>query len=104
MKIHKITMSFQDMQLGKAIFVDEKIVHELQVTDFCNSACGHIVDETKQLAQYSSGMNSSAFEEKVINKKTHALARRAKLCNDLDVWLQTVPPDIGVLFFSELRV
>ena len=49
MKIHKITMSFQDMQLGKAIFVDEKIVHELQVTDFCNSAYGHIVDETKHI-------------------------------------------------------
>ncbi|GMY37071.1 hypothetical protein FCV25MIE_32313 [Fagus crenata] len=52
------------MQLGIAIFVDEKIVHELQDTDFCNSAYGHIVDETKQLAQSSSGMNSSAFEEK----------------------------------------
>jgi hypothetical protein len=97
-------MSFQDMQLGIAIFVDEKIVHELQDTDFCNSAYDHIVDETKQLAQSSSGMNSSAFEEKVINKKTHALVRRAKLCNDLDVWLQTVPLDIGLLLFSELRV
>ena len=63
---------------------------------------GHIVEDIRKLAnklQWCS-FNHTRREG---NKAAHALARHAKLCNDTDIWLETVPPDIGDVTHQEFH-
>ena len=54
---------------------------------------GHIVEGIKKLAN-NLHWCSFGHTRREGNKAAHALARRAKHCNDSDIWLETVPPDI----------
>ena len=59
----------------------------------CLALFGHLIEDTKQLAQC---MDFVCFKhvKRDGNSVAHALAKKAKTSKPLEIWLETVPPDI----------
>ncbi|KAL0001329.1 hypothetical protein SO802_015110 [Lithocarpus litseifolius] len=65
------------------------------------SSYGHIIDETRLLSTSFSCCNFVHVQREG-NKLAHALARRAVLSADFDVWMEDLPRDLDDVFLFDL--
>ena len=79
------------------------VIKFLQDSNVSHSQGGHIL---KDILSLSDSFVSCSFSHigRQRNVVAHALAQRARLSCPLDVWMESVPPDISTFVQSDLRV
>uniref|UniRef100_A0A2N9GZI9 Reverse transcriptase domain-containing protein n=1 Tax=Fagus sylvatica TaxID=28930 RepID=A0A2N9GZI9_FAGSY len=77
-----------------------KIITALQQTSPCYTSYGHLILDTNTLAQ-----NLTSYQFMHVkrdgNSVAHSLAKRARLCEPLEIWMESVPPDLHTILFSD---
>ncbi len=77
-----------------------KIITALQQNSPCYTLYGHLIMDTNTLAQ-----NLISFQFMHVkrdgNTVAHSLAKRARLCEPLEVWMDSVPPDLCNTLYSD---
>ena len=77
-----------------------KIITALQQTTPCYTSYGHLILDTNTLAQ-----NLISYQFMHVkrdgNSVAHSLAKRARLCEPLKVWMEFVPPDLCNILYSD---
>jgi hypothetical protein len=80
-----------------------KIITALQQNSPCYTLYGHLIMETKTLAQ-----NLISFQFMHVkrdgNTIAHSLTKRARLCEPLEVWMESVPPDLRNILYSDFTL
>ena len=92
----------RELCLSQMVFEGDcqKVIAAINLTGACHTLFGHSIDEIRCL---SSSLVSSCFvhTRREGNKIAHALARRAVLTADTDVWVEELPSDVEDVFHSE---
>ena len=63
---------------------------------------GLLITDAKVLASKLQNFSFSHVKRQG-NQLAHALARKALSCNSLEVWMESVPPDLELLYLSTLN-
>ena len=64
---------------------------------------GLLIADAKRLASQLQSFSFSHVKREG-NRLAHALARKAQYCNSLEVWMESVPPDLEPLYLSSLNL
>ena len=78
-----------------------RVISALNDLKRCNTLFGHVTDECKRV---SASLRFYKFQHvrKEGNRLAHALARRAVLSTNMDVWVESLPGDLDDVFQSDL--
>ena len=80
-----------------------KIITALQQASPCYTSYGHLIQDTNTLAQ-----NLISYQFMHVkrdgNSVAHSLAKRARLCEPLEIWMESVPPDLHSILFSDFSM
>ncbi|KAL0008379.1 hypothetical protein SO802_009881 [Lithocarpus litseifolius] len=78
------------------------VVKSLQGSGMENSAVGHILKDTLSIVSL---LKSFSFSHVIRqgNAVAHALAQRARLSFPLQVWMESVPPDLNAVLLADLQ-
>jgi ribonuclease HI len=63
---------------------------------------GLLIADAKMLASQLQSFSFSHVKREG-NRLAHALARKAHSCNSLEVWMESVPPDLEPLYLSSFN-
>ena len=79
----------------------QRVIQAINAPGACRTLFGHIIEEIRC---FSSSLVSCSFihVRREGNKLAHALARRAVLSVDTDVWVEKLPNDLDDVFHSDL--
>ena len=78
-----------------------RVIQAINAPGACRTLFGHIIDEIRYFSASLVGC-SFIHVKREGNKLAHALARRAVLSADTDVWVEELPNDLEDVFLSEL--
>ena len=95
----------QEVGLAESIFEgdSQSVILALQRNTMVNSGIGHLVKDV--LSSVNSLWRwSFSHTYRQGNAMAHALARRARLCESYEVWMEDVPPDITVVLLANFPV
>ena len=95
----------QEVGLAESIFEgdSQSVILALQRNTMVNSGIGHLVKDV--LSSVNSLWRCSfSHTYRQGNAMAHALARRARLCESYEVWMEDVPPDIIVVLLANFLV
>ena len=91
----RVIILVQELGFENSIFEGDSktIINSLQNSDQLKSFIGHLVPDT---LSFVNSLRSWLFSHigRQGNTITHALTRRARLSSPLDVWMESVPPNI----------
>ena len=78
----------------------ETVINSLRKGDMFQSAYGHLIKDT---LSYVHSLRSFSFSHSYRqgNSITDALAKNARFCSGLTVWMEHVPPNINVLVLAD---
>ena len=78
----------------------ETVINSLRKGDMFQSAYGHLIKDT---LSYVHSLRSFSFSHSYRqgNSITNALAKNARFCSGLTVWMEHVPPNINVLVLAD---
>ena len=78
-----------------------RVISALNALKSCNTLFGHLTDECRRV---STSLRFCKFQhvKREGNRLTHALARRAVLSVDTDVWVESLPSDLEDVFQLDL--
>ena len=78
-----------------------RVISALNALKSCNTLFGHVTDECRRV---STSLRFCKFQhvKREGNRLTHALAGRAVLSADTDVWVESLPSDLEDVFQSDL--
>lgn len=79
----------------------QRVIQAINAPGACRTLFGHIIDEIRC---FSSSLVGCSFihVKREGNKLAHALARRAVLSADTDVWVEELPNNLDDVFLSDL--
>ncbi len=77
-----------------------KIITALQQNTPCYTSYGHLILDTNTLAQNLISYQFMHVKQDG-NSVAHSLAKRARLCESLEVWMESVPPDLCNILYSD---
>ena len=93
----------KELCLSQMVFEGDcqKVIVAINSPRACHTLFGHIIEEIRCL---SSTLVTSCFvhTRREGNKIAHALARRAVLTADIDVWVEELPGDLDDILHSEI--
>ena len=93
----------KELCLSQMVFEGDcqKVIAAINSSGACHTLFGHIIEEIHCL---SSTLVTSCFvhTRREGNKIAHALARRAVLTTDIDVWVEELPGDMDDVLHSEI--
>ena len=69
------------------------IVDALLLNDPCSTIYGHIIEDIKQIAQVFSSVHFKHVKREG-NILAHLLAKRARVSESLEIWMESVPPEL----------
>ena len=74
-----------------------RVLAALNMARSCSTLFGHVIDECKSLG---ASLRSCKFNHvrREGNRLAHALARRAVISADMDVWVESLPSDLDSVF------
>ena len=79
-----------------------RVVQALKALDRCKTLYGNVIEDT-----HSQGVTLQHCQFQHVrrdgNKLAHALARRAVLSTDIDVWVEELPSNLEDVFQSDLH-
>ncbi|KAL0013621.1 hypothetical protein SO802_000690 [Lithocarpus litseifolius] len=78
------------------------VVKSLQGSGMENSAVGHILKDTLSIVSLLQSFSFSHVNRQG-NAVAHALAQRARLSFPLQVWMESVPPDLDAVILADLQ-
>ncbi|KAK9988503.1 hypothetical protein SO802_028742 [Lithocarpus litseifolius] len=78
------------------------VVKSLQGSGMENSAVGHILKDTLSIVSLLKSFSFSHVNRQG-NAVAHALAQRARLSFPLQVWMESVPPDLNAVLLADLH-
>ena len=78
----------------------EIVINSLRKGEMFQSAYGHLIKDT---LSYVHSLRSFSFSHSYRqgNSVADALAKNARFCSGLTVWMEHVPPDINVLVLAD---
>ena len=78
-----------------------RVISTLNASKSCNTLFGHVTDECRRV---STSLRFCKFQHvrRDGNRLAHALARRAILSADTNVWVESLPSDLEDVFQSDL--
>ena len=92
-----IDLGFRDMIFEGDSF---KIITALQHHSPCNTQYGHLITDTKTIAQAFISCHY-VHVKRDGNRAAHSLAKRARHCEPFQVWMESVPPDLQHVILSD---
>ncbi|KAL0002459.1 hypothetical protein SO802_016240 [Lithocarpus litseifolius] len=78
------------------------VVKSLQGSGMENSAVGHILKDTLSIVSLLQSFSFSHVNRQG-NAVAHALAQRARLSFPLQVWMESVPPNLDAVILADLQ-
>ena len=99
----RVVVFARELSLFKVIFEGDclGVIKAINTKEPCKSLFGHIVEE---IWSFSSALMDCSFQhiKREGNKLAHALARRAVVFADTDVWVKELPVDLDDIFSLDL--
>ena len=99
----RATVFARELSLFKLIFEGDclRVIKAINTKEPCKSLFGHIIEE---IWSFSSALMACSFQhiKREGNKLAHALARRAVVSADTDVWVKELPVDLDDVFNLDL--
>ena len=78
-----------------------RVLAALNMARSCSTLFGYVIDECKSLGASLCSCKFSHVRREG-NRLAHALARRAVISADTDVWVESLPSDLNSIFQSDL--
>ena len=93
----------KELSLFEVIFEGDclRIIKAINTKEPCHTLFGHIIEEIRSL---SFALRTCSFQHvrRMGNNLAHALARRAVVSADTDVWVEELPLDLDDVFNLDL--
>ena len=92
----------RELCLSQLIFEGDclRVVTAINSTEACHTLFGHIIDEIRCLSSFLGSCFVHTCREG--NNLVHALAKRAVLTVNTDVWVEELPYDLEDVLHSDL--
>ena len=101
---HKAVIFVKELSIFKVVEEGNclRVVQALKALDRCKTLYGNVIEDT-----HSQGVTLQHCQFQHVrrdgNKLAHALARRAVLSADIDVWVEELPSNLEDVFQSDLH-
>ena len=93
--VHRVVILVKELMLVQVCFEGncQRVIQAINAPSACHTLFGHIIEEIRC---FSSSLVGCSFihVRREGNKLAHALARRAVLSADTDVWVEELPNDL----------